>query len=134
MGEIHKSAAMFFKDNTFLMVRKKGKTFWTSLGGRIEKGETQEEALLREIKEEVNCDAKIISKMGDFKDKAIFDDAMLKLSLFHVELIGTPEIIDNELEEFTFIDKNFKEKGIKLTDVIINEVIPYCIKNNYLKW
>ncbi len=34
------------------MVRKVGKDIWTSLGGRPEGNETEEETLLREIKEE----------------------------------------------------------------------------------
>ncbi len=134
MKTIHKIAAMVIQDNKFIMVRKFGKDTWTSLGGRIEEGETEEECLLREIKEEVNCDAKILRKLGDFSDKAAFDDAMIKLSVYLVELIGTPEIIDNELEEFMFIGKNYAEEGIKLTKVMKSQVIPHMIKENLLDW
>ena len=63
---IHKTCAVVVKDNKILLVRKKGKDIWTGLGGRVEKGETEEECLLREIKEEINTNARIIKKIGDF--------------------------------------------------------------------
>ena len=104
MTLIHKIAAVVINDNKFLMVRKVGKDMWTSLGGRIEPNETEEQCLLREIKEEANCGAKIIRKLGDFEDKAVFDDATVRLSVFLVELSGDIEIIDPnpEMSDFLF--------------------------------
>ncbi|MBI4895273.1 MAG: NUDIX domain-containing protein [Candidatus Aenigmarchaeota archaeon] len=134
MKTIHKIAAMVIKDNKFIMVRKFGKDTWTSLGGRLEEGESEEQCLLREIKEEVNCDAKIIRKLGNFEDKAAFDNANIKLSVYITELIGEAEIIDNELEEFAFIGKDWEKEGIKLTKVMKEHVIPYMIKENLLDW
>ncbi len=134
MKIIHKIAAVVINDNKFLMVRKAGKEMWTSLGGRIELNETKEQCLLREIREEANCSAKIIRKLGDFEDKAVFDDAVVKISVFLVELIGNIEIIDPELEEYKFIDWNYKQHGIKLPPTIENQVIPLCIKEGLLKW
>lgn len=134
MKTIHKIAAMVILDNKFIMVRKFGKDTWTSLGGRIEEGETESECLLREIKEEVNCNAKILRKLGDFEDKAAFDDAIIRLSVYLAYLIGDPEIIDNELEEFAFIGKNWEEEGIKLTKIMTEQVIPYMIREKLLNW
>jgi len=51
MQEIHKIIAIVIEDNKFLMVRKVGKDIWTSLGGKPEQGETEEQTLLREIQE-----------------------------------------------------------------------------------
>jgi 8-oxo-dGTP diphosphatase len=134
MKVIHKIAAVVISDNKFLMVRKAGKDMWTSLGGRIEPDETEEQCLLREIKEEANCSAKIIRKLGDFENRAVFDDATVKLSAFLVELIGNIEIIDPELEEHKFIGSSYKQDGIKLPPTIENQVIPLCIKEGLLSW
>ncbi|VVB76185.1 NUDIX domain protein [uncultured archaeon] len=134
MKEIHKIAALVVENNSFLMVRKAGKDIWTGLGGKPEGNETEEEALLREIKEELDCGAKIIRKIGDFKSKAIFDDAIVKLSWYLVELIGNPKISDPELEEFGFIPKDYKEKGIKLPPSLEEQLLPFCIKEGILKW
>jgi 8-oxo-dGTP diphosphatase len=134
MKTIHKIAAVVIKDDTFLMVRKAGKDTWTSLGGKPEGSETEEETLIREIKEELSCNSKVIRKLGDFEAKAVFDDATVRLSTYLVELEGEITISDPELEEFRFIGKNWKAEGIKLPDTIEDLVIPHCIKEGLLSW
>lgn len=134
MRKIHKIIAIVIKDNKFLMVRKAGKDIWTSLGGRIEEGETEEECLVREIKEEFNCEAEIVKKLGDFEDKAVFDNAIVRLSAYLVNLNGDIQLIDEELEEYKFIERNYKEQGIRLPPSIENQIIPFCIKEGILNW
>lgn len=134
MKVIHKIAAVVIKDNGFLLVRKKGKDIWTFLGGKPEGSETEVEALLREIMEEVGCSATIIKKIGDFEAPAIFDPATVRLSTYIVDLHGNPVLCDDELEELKYIQKDYKEKGIKLPDSIELQIIPYCIENKLLNW
>ena len=134
MKEIHKIIAIVIQDNKFLMVRKVGKDIWTSLGGKPEENETEEEALIREIDEEIHCDANIIKKLGDFKAPAAFDDAIVKLSTFLVELKGEIKLDDPELEECKFISKNYKEEGIKMPVSIEEQILPFLIENKYLDW
>jgi 8-oxo-dGTP pyrophosphatase MutT (NUDIX family) len=134
MNTIHKIGAIVIVDDKFLVVRKKGKDIWTSLGGKPEKGETEEQTLVRETKEELNCGILIQKKLMNVEDKAVFDDAQVKLSFYLAELEGRPEVIDNELEEFAFIGNDYKQKGIKLPPSLENQVIPFCIKEGYLNW
>jgi 8-oxo-dGTP pyrophosphatase MutT (NUDIX family) len=134
MKIIHKIGAFVVEDNSFLMVRKKGKDVWTNLGGHPEEGETEEQALLREIKEELNCEASILKKLGDFEAPAAHDDAIVKLSLYLTELKGAPVISDPELEEFMYISKDWKEKGLKLPASISEKVLPFCIEHKILNW
>lgn len=134
MKTIHKIAAMVIKDDAFLMVRKVGKDIWTNLGGKPEVGESEEGALTREIKEELGCEAKIIKKLGDFENKAAFDDAMIHLAVYLAELVGELKISDDELEEFKFISKEDIEGGIKLPPSITEQILPYCIKEKLLNW
>ena len=134
MKIIHKVAAVVIRDNTFLMVRKVGKETWTSLGGHIEPGETEAEALLREIYEELACDGKILNKLDDFEAKAAHDDATVRLSAYLVELKGEPRVTDPEIAEFRFITKDYESQGIKLPDSIIHGVLPYCRHAGLLDW
>ncbi len=132
---IHKIAAVVIKDNGFLMVRKVGKDIWTSLGGKPEGNETEEQALIREVKEELDCNCKIIKKLGDFQDKAVFDDAIVKLSTYLIELHGDPRISDPELEEFKYItNSDYSEKRVKLPGTIEDGVIPACVREGLLVW
>jgi 8-oxo-dGTP diphosphatase len=134
MKEIHKIIAIVIRNNEFFMVRKVGKDIWTNLGGRSEEGETEEEALIREIQEEVHCSAKVNKKLGDFSARAAFDDAIVKLSAYFVELTGEIKLDDPELEECRFIPRNYKELGIKMPVSIEEQILPFLIKNKYLNW
>lgn len=134
MKEIHKIAAMVIKDNAFLMVRKKGKDIWTNLGGHPEGTETEEVALLREIREEMGCDAIIIQKLGDFRAPAAHDDAIVCLSTYLVELHGDIVFNDPELEEYRYIPRNYQDLGIKLPTSIEEHILPFCIQGGILKW
>lgn len=134
MKVIHKIIAVVIQDNKFFMVRKVGKDIWTSLGGKPEGNETEEETLLREIQEEIHCDAKILKKLGDFKAPAAFDDAIVKLSAYLVKLKGEIKLDDPELEECRFISKNYKELGIKFPISIDEQIIPFLIKEKLLYW
>lgn len=134
MKEIHKIVAIVIQDNKFFMVRKVGKDIWTNLGGKPEGNETEEQALIREIQEEIHCNATIIKKLGDFKAPAVFDDAIVKLSSYLVELKGEIKLDDPELEECMFIPQNYKELGIKMPVSIEEQILPFLIKNNYLRW
>jgi 8-oxo-dGTP pyrophosphatase MutT (NUDIX family) len=134
MKTIHKIAAVVIQDNKFFMVRKVGRDIWTSLGGRPEPGETEEQALLREIQEEVHTDAEIIKKIGDFEAKAAHDDAMVRISAYQVKLTGDIRLDDPELEECRFLGKSWEAEGVKLPDSIKDQVIPYCVKEGLLDW
>lgn len=134
MNEIHKIVAIVIQDDKFFMVRKVGKDIWTNLGGKPEGDETEEEALVREIQEEIHCSATVVKKLGDFKAPAAFDDAIVKLSTYLVELTGEIKLDDPELEECQFIPKNYKELGIKMPVSIEEQILPFLIENKYLNW
>ncbi len=134
MKTIHKIAAVVIQDNKFLMVRKADKDVWTSLGGKPEGDETEEEALMREIKEEIDCEGTVLEKLGDFEAKAVFDDAIVKLSTYLVELKGEIHLNDPELEEYRFLDKNYKQQGVNLPTSVGDQIIPFCIKRGLLMW
>jgi len=134
MDRIHKCIAIVVQDNKFLMVRKHGKDIWTSLGGKVEPGETEEACLLREIKEELDCDARLLRKLGDFEEKAVFDDAIVCLSAYHTELLGSVRLIDPELQEYRFIGKEYEKDGVKLPPLIERQIIPRLVSEGLLRW
>ncbi|AMK16158.1 (deoxy)nucleoside triphosphate pyrophosphohydrolase [Methanobrevibacter olleyae] len=59
MKELNVVAAIIKKDNKILTTQRgygEFKGLWEFPGGKIEEGETKEDALIREIKEELNAD------------------------------------------------------------------------------
>ena len=64
MKTVHVAAAIIEKDNQILIAKRlKGqhKDLWEFPGGKIEENESSEQALIREIKEELNADISITS-------------------------------------------------------------------------
>lgn len=61
-----RSTAIVVRDNKVLMVQVKfdGRIFWQAPGGGVEEGESPEQAVLRELKEECNLDGQIVRPLS----------------------------------------------------------------------
>lgn len=114
MKNIHVSAAIILKgDKIFITQRGYGefKDFWEFPGGKIEQGETKEEALKREIKEELKAEINIV----DFLTTVSYDyeSFHLEMECFlctlkddHLELVEAEDARFaslNELKNFHFL-------------------------------
>jgi len=71
MKEIDKIALLYLKDGKILSTLSKGKDTYYIPGGKREQGETDEETLIRECKEELSIDIKkiLLSIMVHFLHK-----------------------------------------------------------------
>ena len=96
-----RAQCLVIRDNKILMVKHKiGDDEWhCSPGGGIEKGETPEQAAIRELREECLVSGKIIKKLSEYVDP--LDDDMMFYT-YQVEIgnqvpaLGIdPEIIEN---------------------------------------
>jgi len=56
MADIHKAAGIVIQDRKLLFARAKDMDFFIDPGGKIEPGETAKQALVRELKEELDID------------------------------------------------------------------------------
>lgn len=111
--EIDKLAWLFIKDGKLLSARSKNKHLFYLPGGKREEGESDKQALIREIKEEVSVDliANSIKFAGVFKALADgnVDQTMVKLTCYFADFTG--ELLpDAEIEEIDFISYNNKSR------------------------
>ena len=94
-------AGIIKKDNKFLLGKRKpggsigGK--WEFPGGKVEKNETLEQALIREFKEELDCKITINSFITTEEFQS--SDHHFILNAFYIDL-NDSEIKHNEHEEF----------------------------------
>ena len=47
--------------------------YWALPGGRVDPGETVEQTIVREVKEETGLDVAIVSKIGDYREQGVQD-------------------------------------------------------------
>ena len=104
-------AGIIYKEGKFLIAQRNLKKsqggLWEFPGGKVESGETKQEALKREIKEEFNADIKV----GEFVGEIIhsYPDKEIKLNFYKAELIGeTFELLEHE--DCSWITKEEKDK------------------------
>ena len=69
MGREIRYQGAILKDDHILLIllhaMKMGKTYWLIPGGGIEEGETEEECVIREMKEETNLDVQVVRLILD---------------------------------------------------------------------
>lgn len=106
MKNIHVSAAIIMKDNKIFVTQRgygEFKDWWEFPGGKIEEGETPEECLKREIKEELKADINIDKYLCTVEYD--YPNFHLKMECFICSLIdGHLELV--EAEDAKFITKD----------------------------
>ncbi len=98
-------AALIWNEDKFLICQRPAtKTralMWEFVGGKVEKGETKEEALIRECQEELG----ITLNVGDIFMEVIheYPDITIRLTLFNATIAaGIPQMLEhNDIEWIT---------------------------------
>jgi 8-oxo-dGTP diphosphatase len=71
------AAILEFPNNEILLIKRATvpfKGFWALPGGRVDAGETVEETVVREVKEETGLDVTIVKKIGEYHESGVQDD------------------------------------------------------------
>lgn len=106
---IRKIGAAIVKDNQLLVVSKKQSPGYYMLpGGKLEVGETDLEALTRELQEELQLEVISSTLLGDFETKSMFGTESMFLTVYVVEIKGEPTP-DNEIEAYNWIPIDTQE-------------------------
>lgn len=95
------------KDNKILMIKRaknEGNLLWAFPGGKVEEGETKEEACIREIYEETGIKVQIQKILGE----RIHPDTEVKITYFLCNyLSGQITIMDKtEILDIAYMNKN----------------------------
>ncbi len=109
---IDKLAWIHIKDRTVLMTKSRNNDTWYSPGGKREGNETDQEALIREIKEELTIDLipATISYYGTFESHAHGKPAgtMVRMTCYSASYTGILQPA-SEIESITYLSSTEQE-------------------------
>lgn len=116
-----------------LQVRsKKHPEVFFTLGGKIEEGETEIEALKREVKEEISCDIDepSLKFLHEFEDIAHGKDGLaVNIRMYEGKLIGTPKPA-SEIAEIGYFDTHSDKKH--LSTIAQRTIFPWLRQHGYI--
>lgn len=128
---------MFFKDNKLLIDKPRKRPTYQMIGGRVEEGETPQEAAIRECHEELGKDAIFdenkIELVMEFDEIATSDGKTpihFYVFKYYDELEGVLTTSE-EIEKFQWYDSTLGTE--MLSNTLKNEVIPYCLQKKLIK-
>lgn len=135
-NDIYKSALLILNDDStaFLACMNKGKEHWIMPGGKIEAGETPEDALVREIQEELACnlDKESLEHITDYRGPAAgHPGVMVQIKLYRGTMDG--ELTASaEIEKLGWLSKE-DTNNIVASETIRTLIIPDLVRRGILK-
>lgn len=123
MNPIDKLAWILINDNAILSTKSYGKDKYYIPGGKREMGETDMQALCREIKEELSVDLKIetLQFLGVFQAQAHGHPkgTMVKMTCYMADYTGDLKP-DSEIEEIIWLNHADKDKIAEVDKLIFD--------------
>ncbi|HSX34281.1 MAG TPA: NUDIX domain-containing protein [Candidatus Saccharimonadales bacterium] len=130
---ITKAALLLFRDNhgvkELLFARAAGKPFYVFPGGKQEADETIDEALQRELQEELGTQAANVKKLGVVAGQTP-DGRDIEMHLYSGELLGEPHP-QSEIEEIAWMSQAaVAEHKAAMTPMTLDHVLPFLKAEN----
>lgn len=122
---IDKLAFIDIKDKTVLSTRSKGKDVWYIPGGKREEGESDTEALIREVKEELSVELlpESIAYYGTFEAQAHgkAEGMVVRMTCYTASFSGELRA-SAEVEEFAYVPYVWKQKSSPVDQLIFDDL------------
>lgn len=106
------TAIIPFPPNKILLIKRRTvpfRGFWALPGGRVDPGETVEQTIVREVKEETGLDVEIAGKIGEYHEQGVQDGVEYDYypTCFLVNVVGGEiKRQESEIEEIKLFSLN----------------------------
>lgn len=124
--DIYKASGIIVQDRQVLTTRSRGKSMYIQPGGKLEAGETETQAVIRELREEMGIEVTEadLEKIGNFYAEAAGQaDKRLKLAAYLVKHFDGEPSPQSEVEEIRGFSSDVPE-GIELASILEHDIIP----------
>ena len=126
MRVIDKLAWVHIRDGRMLGTRSRGKDVWFLPGGKREQGESDVQALIREVREELSVALQpaTLQRVGVFEAQAHGQEegVVVRMTCFSGDYVGELKPAA-EIEEMTWLTKRDRERMSLVTRIIADELL-----------
>ena len=123
---------LLVENGKVLMVKEYDKNFFVLPGGRIEKSEGLEEALQRELSEELNVKAVNLEKYGEYRLRGKAEGSYMNFTVFTGDLVGNP-VLGEDIEKMAWIDSEYKSQNLRVGVIAEKVLFPELVKKGMIK-
>ena len=122
-------AALVWDNGRFMICQrpahKSNALLWEFVGGKLEKGETKQEALIRECREELGITVEVGAEFFDVVHQ--YPDILVHLTIFNARIAeGTPELLEHNDLKWILPGEIPQYKFCPADDDILKEIIGRC--------
>ena len=131
--DIHKAGGIIIQNRQLLLTRSKGKDFFIAPGGKLEKGETPKQSLIRELREElqIRVAEDDLKEFGSFSAIAAGSDGKtLQMDVYFVGKYGGEITPSSEVDEVQWVTSTVT--GITIGSIFEHEVIPKLLSQGLI--
>lgn len=133
MADINKAGAVIIRDRKLLVSRSQDKDIFVAPGGKLEDGEDDLDALVRELQEEqaVEIDRESTELLGEFEAVAAGDDRQrsIRMGVYIVNKYKGSLVPSHEIAENAWVNS---QSSLPLGSIFEHEVIPALVKRNLI--
>ena len=122
---IHKAAGIIIRDRQLLVEKSFGKSFYISPGGSVEDGETERQALVRELMEEFSITVleEDLDEFGTFVAEAAGrPGVVVQMGVFIINTWEGEPTASSEVEKIAWITSDFGD--LPVGSIFADKVIP----------
>lgn len=125
-GHIYKAAGIIIRDRRLLVERSKDKTIFIAPGGSIEEGETEKQALVRELMEEfgISVAEEDLEEFGRYEAPAAGQEQrIVHMAVFMVRSFQGEPLPNSEVEEIAWV-YSVNQQNLPLGSIFEHKVMP----------
>jgi 8-oxo-dGTP diphosphatase len=134
VSDIYKAAGILIRDRKLLVERSEGKEFYISPGGSIEEGETEKQALKRELKEEFDIETSEddFEEFGEFSAPAAGQEhRVVHMKVFKVlRWVGEPTP-SSEVRDLAWVTSKNPDR-LRIGSIIEHDVFPMLVERDLI--